>query len=101
MPTAELERVVETTGGQDAQVGIDIVEALIELLPWSRNLAAADFLAMAHELRGAAIRWRSSQDLTEFTELVADWEASAQASQNRGLMDQLADAGKDTYVPWR
>ncbi len=101
MPTTELERVVETTGAQEARVGIESVEALLEALPWSRTLAAGDFLAMVRELREAAIRWQGSQDLTEFQQLIADWEATSQASQNRGLMDQLVDAGKDTYVPWR
>jgi hypothetical protein len=100
MAPAALDRIAETTSSEAASHTADVAREVIALLPWSGNLPAEDFTEMLTEIREAALRWRDSRDVSDLERLVAEWEATAEAYANRGLLEQLAHLDR-RYVDWR
>ncbi len=99
MAPAVLERVAATTTSEAAYQTAEVARDIITSLPWSATLPADDFLEMLAELREAAIAWQRTGDQSPFQTLVDEWQATAEAYSNAGLMAQLARTDR-TYVVW-
>lgn len=100
MPSATLDRIAETTSTDAAGQVADIVQQVIELLPWSASLPAQDFTEMMTELRQAALASRRTGVLSDIERAVADWQATAEAYRDRDFLEQLARRDK-TFVVWK
>src|SRR5437879_3611564 len=96
MAPVALARVAEATSSQAAGRTASLAREVIGLLPWSGNLPAEDFAEMLVELHRAAVAWRRTGDLAELERLTAEWQATAEAYGNAGLLEQLARRDK-TY----
>jgi hypothetical protein len=99
MAPALLDRVAETTSSDAARDVGDVVRRIIELLPWSAGLPVEDFHEMLVEMRESAIQYRRTGDYSAFKQLADEWEATAEAYGNAGLMQQLARTDR-SYMRW-
>jgi hypothetical protein len=99
MTAATLERVAQTTGSAAAEQTEDFFRRLFDTLPWATALNGEELLEMVAELRASTAEYRRTGSVQRLQESLEDWQATAEAIQNRGLWEALADPAP-TYVPW-
>ncbi len=75
------------------------MQSIFASLPWASGLVAHEFVEMITELQPAIHARRQNGDSRPVVEILREWEATAEARQNLGLITSLA--GKDRrYVAW-
>src|SRR4051794_37543336 len=106
MGTATLERIEEATADPFARLTPEMMSVLAELLarllgiaPWMGNLPPVHAVQMTAEITAASQAARRTGDRTALEELLADWEATAEAYRDTRFQEAIARPDRK-FVPW-
>ena len=78
-----------------------IASRLAELLPWVKHLNTAEQAELLADLTQAWVQVRQTGQTQALTEVLEDWEATAEALQDSQFMHTWQQPHRpDDYVPW-
>src|SRR4051812_25361742 len=103
MGAGTLERIEEAASNGVTPEAIESIRALSDRLfeeaPWAAKLPPRDYVQMLLEILQASGVARQTGDNTELSQVVADWEATAEAYGDAQFQAAIADPDR-RYVPW-